>query len=158
MKLRIRSGLLVMALTATAALTGCVAAVPMDSAPGANNPECAAVTVRLPHAVADQPRRETSAQATGAWGNPAAILLTCGVTVPGPTTMPCVTINDVDWIEDETQKPLYVYTTFGRDPAVQVAIDSTTVSGSTALVDVSAAVSVLPVTSKCLSPSDVYSG
>lgn len=158
MKLRIYPILLGVALTAAVALTGCVAAVPMDASPSANDPECAAVTVRLPDTVADQPRRETSAQATGAWGNPASILLTCGVMVPGPTTMPCVTINNVDWIEDETQKPLYVYTTFGRDPAVQVAIDSTAVSGSTALVDVSAAVSVLPVTSQCLSATDVYSG
>jgi len=158
MKLRTRAGVLVLAATTVLALSGCVGAVPMDPAPDANSPECAAVSVRLPDTVADQPQRETSAQATGAWGDPAAVLLTCGVTVPGPTTLPCVSINDVDWIEDDSQKPLYTYTTFGRDPAVQVAIDSNVVSGSTALVDVSAAVSVLPVTSKCLSPSDVYSG
>ena len=158
MKLRTRAGALALAATAVLALSGCVGAVPMDPAPDANSPDCAAVSVRLPDTVAEQPQRETSAQATGAWGDPAAVLLTCGVTVPGPTTMPCVSINDVDWIEDDSQKPLYIYTTFGRDPAVQVAIDSTVVSGSTALVDVSAAVSTLPMTSQCLSPADVYSG
>ena len=158
MKLRTRAGVLVLAATTVLALSGCVGAVPMDPAPDANSPECAAVSVRLPDTVADQPQRETSAQATGAWGDPAAVLLTCGVSVPGPTTLPCVSINDVDWIEDDSQKPLYTYTTFGRDPAVQVAIDSNVVSGSTALVDVSAAVSVLPVTSKCLSPIDGYNG
>ncbi len=130
----------------------------MTAAPEANSPDCAAVTVRLPDLVADQPARETSAQATGAWGEPASILLTCGVAAPGPTTLPCVTINDVDWIEDDSQAPLYQYTTFGREPAVQVALDSDVVSGSTVLVDLSGAVAVLPVTRQCLSAIDVFNG
>ena len=158
MKLRTRTGVLALATTAVLALSGCVGTVPMDPAPDANSPACATVTVRLPDKVADQTKRETNAQATGAWGDPAAILLTCGFAKAAPTTMPCVTINDVDWIEDDSQKPLYVYTTFGREPAVEVAVDSNTVSASTALVDLASAVSVLPVTGKCLSPSDVYSG
>jgi hypothetical protein len=158
MKLRTRTGVLALAATAVLALSGCVGTVPMDPAPDANNPTCASVTVRLPDTVADLSKRETSAQATGAWGEPAAVLLTCGVAAPGPTTMPCITINDVDWIEDDSRKPLYVYTTFGREPAVQVAIDSTAVSGSTALVDVSSAVATLPVTSQCLSAIDGYNG
>ena len=158
MKLRTRTGLMFSVVVAVFALSGCVAAVPMDPAPEANSPACAAVTVRLPDKVADQAKRETHAQATGAWGDPAAVLLTCGLAKPGPTTMPCVTINNVDWIEDDSLKPLYTYTTFGREPAVQVAIDSNTVSGSTALVDLSGAVSTLPVSGQCLSPIDVYSG
>lgn len=158
MKLRTRTGLIASAIVAVLALSGCVGAVPMDAVPDSNNPECAAVTVRLPDKVADLARRETHAQATGAWGDPAAILLTCGLAKPGPTTLPCVTINNVDWIEDDSRKPLYTYTTFGREPAVQVAIDSNAVSGSTALVDLSGAVSVLPVTGQCLSPIDVYNG
>jgi hypothetical protein len=158
MKLRTRAGIVASAFVAVLALTGCVGTVPMDAARDANNPDCAAVTVRLPDLVADQSKRETSAQATGAWGDPATVLMTCGVEVPGPTTNPCVTINDVDWIEDDSLAPLYQYTTFGRDPAVRVALDSGAVSGSTVLVDLSNAVSVLPVTGQCLSPADVYSG
>ncbi len=158
MKLRTRVGLAALVAASVFALTGCSGTVSMTAAPDANNPECAVVTVRLPDKVADKPKRETDAQATGAWGDPSAVLLTCGFPKPGPTTMPCVTINDVDWIEDDSRKPLYTYTTFGREPAVQVAIDSDAVSGSTALVDLSAAVSVLPVTGKCLSPIDVYNG
>ena len=158
MKLCTRTALAASAIAAVLALSGCVGAVPMDAAPAANNPDCASVTVRLPDLVADQSKRETTAQATGAWGDPATVLLTCGVDVPGPTTDPCVTINDVDWIEDDSLAPLYQYTTFGRDPAVRVALDSGVVSGSTVLVDLSNAVSVLPVTGQCLSPADVYSG
>ncbi|MGO7984166.1 DUF3515 family protein, partial [Rhizobium johnstonii] len=74
--------------------------------------ECADVVVRLPATVADQPQRETDAQGTGAWGDPAAVLLRCGVPTPGPTTDPCYEVNGVDWIEDDSRKPTYVFTTF----------------------------------------------
>lgn len=148
------SGLVAVALTLT--LTGCTGAVPMEPAKDANNPDCASVIVRLPDVVADQPKRETNAQATGAWGTPASVLLTCGVTVPGPTTLPCVEVNGIDWIEDDTDAPLYRYTTFGRTPAVEVAIDSNAVSGTTALVDLGGAVSYLPKTGQCTDLSDVF--
>lgn len=139
-------------------LSGCAGQVPMTPAADANNPDCAAVTVRLPDTVAELTKRETNAQATGAWGTPAAVLLTCGVDVPGPTTLPCVSINDVDWIEDDSQAPLYRYTTYGRTPAVEVVIDSDAVSGTTTLVDLGPAVSVLPQTAKCTDLADVFSG
>lgn len=138
-------------------LVGCAGQVPMEPATDANNPECANVTVRLPDLVADQKKRETNAQATGAWGTPASILLTCGVEVPGPTTLPCVSINDVDWIEDDSEAPLYRYTTYGRTPAVEVVIDSDAVSGTTTLVDLGSAVSVLPVTAQCTDLTDIFS-
>ena len=129
----------------------------MKPAEDSNNPECANVTVRLPETGSALTKRETNAQATGAWGTPAAVLLTCGVEVPGPTTLPCVSINDVDWIEDDSQAPLYRYTTYGRTPAVEVVIDSEAVSGTTTLVDLGPAVSVLPKTSQCTDISDVFS-
>jgi len=138
-------------------LVGCAGQVPMTAAPEANNPECANVSVRLPDTVAELPKRETNAQATGAWGSPAAVLLSCGVEVPGPSLLPCVSINDVDWIEDDSEAPLYRYTTYGRTPAVEVVIDSDAVSGTTTLVDLGAAVSVLPSSSKCTDLADVFS-
>jgi len=142
-------------LVPTLALTGCAGAVPMTPAEDANNPACASVIVRLPDLVAEQPKRETNAQATGAWGTPASVLLTCGVTVPGPTTLPCVEVNGIDWIEDDADAPLYRYTTFGRSPAIEVAIDSNAVSGTTVLVDLGNAVSYLPQTGTCTDLSDV---
>jgi len=136
-------------------LTGCSAAVPMQPAADAVNPACADIIVRLPTTVADQPERETNAQATGAWGDPTAVLLTCGVAVPGPTTLPCVSINGVDWIEDDSDKPRYRYTTYGRDPATEVYIDSELVSGSTTLVDLASAIANVPATTQCLGADDV---
>lgn len=157
MNIRIRPlGFMTVATLVGLGLTGCTGQVPMQPAEDANNPECANVTVRLPDTVSDLAKRETNAQATGAWGTPAAVLLTCGVTVPGPTTLPCVSINDVDWIEDDSQAPLYRYTTYGRTPAVEVVIDSEAVSGTTTLVDLGPAVSVLPQTTQCTDLTDIF--
>ncbi|RWZ67954.1 DUF3515 family protein [Labedella populi] len=125
-------------------LTGCAAAVSLQPADDANNADCAYVTVALPPTVADLPERDTDAQATGAWGSPASILLRCGVAVPEPTTLECTTVNGVDWIIDDSDAPNYRFTTYGRDPAVEVIVDSDVVHGSTALVDLEPAVSNVP--------------
>ena len=127
----------------------------MTPARDATNPACADVIVHLPASVADEAARETNAQATGAWGDPAAVLLRCGVTVPGPTTLPCLNINGIDWIEDDSEAPIYRYTTYGRDPAIEIVVDSEAVSGSTALIDVSDAVGYVPATGACLGAEDV---
>lgn len=158
MNTRTRSALVALAAALSLALSGCAGQVPMTTAKDANNPECAKVIVRLPDKVADQAKRETNAQSTGAWGTPAAVLLTCGVTVPGPSTLPCVSVNNVDWIEDDSQAPLYRYTTYGRTPAVQVVIDSAKVQGTTTLVDLHNAVSVLPSKTTCTSYAQQLNG
>ncbi|MCP2030535.1 hypothetical protein L1277_000599 [Okibacterium sp. HSC-33S16] len=142
-------------------VTGCSQAVSLSPAADANNPVCADVVVRLPETVADKPKRETNAQATGAWGTPSAVLLHCGVAVPGPTTDACISLNGIDWIADESDAATdtYRYTTYGRDPAVEVVInsDATTggVSGTTALIDLTGAVSVIPQTTACVGAEDV---
>jgi len=97
----------------------------MQPAPDADDAACAAVSVRLPSSVAGESRRWTDAQATGAWGSPATILLTCGVEIPGPSPLRCETVEGVDWLVDESRadEDLYTFTTFGRDPAVSVFLD-----------------------------------
>lgn len=144
------------ALLSVLVLSGCGAIVPMTSAKEANDPACASVTVRLPATVADQEKRETNAQATGAWGTPASVLLHCGVAVPGPSTLPCVEVNGIDWIEDDSEKPLYRYTTFGRVPAVEVVVDSEKVSGTTTLVDLAGTLAEIPATTRCTDISDTF--
>jgi hypothetical protein len=152
----VRASTAVLLTVAAALLSGCAAsAVPMQPADDAVNPDCASVIVHLPATVADQPERETNAQATGAWGEPAAVLLTCGVAVPGPTTLPCLNVNGIDWIEDDSEAPKYRYTTYGRDPATEVYIDSELVSGTTTLVDLGNAVSNVPATTQCVDVDDV---
>ncbi|MBT2499670.1 DUF3515 domain-containing protein [Agromyces sp. ISL-38] len=142
------------ALAGALTLAGCTQAVPFEAAPDASDPECAAVVVRLPDVVADLPARETDAQGTGAWGTPASVLLRCGVTPPGPTTDRCVNVDGVDWIIDESDAPRFLFTTYGRTPAVEVLVDNDVVSGTTAISDLSSAVSVIPAERACTSLDD----
>ncbi|KQP01330.1 DUF3515 domain-containing protein [Leifsonia sp. Leaf264] len=142
-------------LLAAVALTGCASAVSLEPAADAKSTACADVVVRLPATVADQASRETGAQGTGAWGDPAAVLLRCGVPTPGPTTEECVSVNGVDWIQDDSDAPRYRFTTFGRTPAVEVILDYDEVSGSTTLADLASAVSVIEPTSQCTDVTDV---
>ena len=122
-------------IVAAGALAGCTTTVDVEPAEGANDPACAEVTVRLPGFVADEPRRWTDAQASGAWGDPSAILLRCGVTPPGPTEARCITLGGVDWIVDESRAPNYLVTTYGRVPAVEVFIDNEQVSPNDVLTE-----------------------
>lgn len=94
----------------------------MSPAGDANNPLCAALTVRLPDSVGGEQRRWTDAQATAAWGDPTSILLVCGVAVSGPSDLPCYTFGGVDWLAMEWEEGVQRAVTFGRDPAVEVAI------------------------------------
>jgi len=150
-----RASVALTVLASSLLLAGCAVAVPMTPARDAANAACADVIVHLPSTVADEASRETDAQATGAWGNPASVLLHCGVTVPAPTTLPCLNVNGIDWIEDDSQAPTYRYTTYGRDPAIEIVIDSEAVSGSTALIDISNAVGYVPATGACIGAEDV---
>ncbi|MDQ2661826.1 MAG: DUF3515 domain-containing protein [Actinomycetota bacterium] len=135
-------------------LAGCAQAVPFDPAADASDPDCAAVVVRLPDTVAGLTERETNAQGTGAWGQPASVLLRCGVEPPGPTTDRCVSVDGVDWIIDESDAPNYRFTTYGRTPAVEVLVDNDAVSGSTAITDLSSAVSAIPAEGGCVAIDD----
>jgi hypothetical protein len=143
--IRARRALAVLlAATAVYALTGCTSTVQLDPAAYANDPSCADVTVRLPDELDGQPRRWTNAQATGAWGEPSAVLLTCGVEPPGPSVLPCQSVGGVDWLIDDTDAPNYLVTTFGRVPAVEVYLDNDVVSSADVLDSLSRIVSRLP--------------
>ncbi|MDO9396907.1 MAG: DUF3515 family protein [Herbiconiux sp.] len=145
----------IVVVAASALLSGCAGTVGMEPAADATDPACADVIVRLPDTAADVDRRETDAQGTGAWGDPASVLLRCGVEPSGPTTLPCDNVNGVDWIRDSSEDPIYTFTTYGRVPAIQVVVDSNAVSGTSALVDLGTAVSAVPQTTACLNADDV---
>jgi len=132
-------------------LTGCTSTVALEAAKDANDPLCADVSVRLPASIGDLDRRWTDAQATGAWGDKASVILSCGVKPPAPTEEKCITISGVDWIVDESKDPQFYVTTYGRTPAVLVYYDNTVVSGNEVLDAVASSVSTLPVDGKCTS-------
>jgi hypothetical protein len=131
------------------ALSACTATVSLEAAADSNNPACAEVSVRLPDQVAELTKRTTDAQATGAWGNPTAVLLRCGLPPVEVSELPCVTENGVDWLVDESAKPSYRFITFGRNPATEVIVDSTKAAGVTALSDLSSAIQSIEATKEC---------
>lgn len=143
-----------LAVAGVGVLAGCTQPVTFDTAPDATDPDCAAVVVRLPDTVAGLGERETNAQGTGAWGQPASVLLRCGVEPPGPTTDRCVSVDGVDWIIDESDAPRFLFTTYGRTPAVEVLVDNDVVSGSTAIADLSPAVAAIPAEGGCVALDD----
>lgn len=134
---------------AAAALAGCSSTVSLPPAPHAQDPRCAEVTAFVPGDLDGQPRRWTDAQATAAWGDPTAVILVCGVTPPGPSTLPCQTVAGVDWLIDDADAPRYRVTSFGRDPAVQLYLDTTRVSSANVLQTLSPLVAKLPQDGSC---------
>lgn len=159
-----RSRLLLAAASAAGtgvSLAGCAAVVPMSPAADANAAECAQVTVHLPDSIGEtETRRETDAQATGAWGEPTSVLLRCGVAEPGPTDLPCYTIRGVDWIVDspEGDPESAILTTYGRSPAVEVVFTTTKLTGASVMADLADAVGYLPTNGRaCTSAEDLPS-
>lgn len=135
--------------------TGCSGGeVPMEPAENANDPACADMMVRLPSSVAEQERRMTNAQSTGAWGDPVVVELRCGIEPTGPSTNPCVNVDGIDWVIDDSAAPLYRFEAYGRLPGVEVFADNNAVAGVSVLTDLSSAVSVIPQTRECLNLSD----
>lgn len=135
-------------------LAACSPTVSLEPAPDANDPHCADVTVRFPQRLDGFDRRWTDAQATGAWGEAdTAIIIRCGVPVPGPTTLPCTPAGGVDWIVDDTEAPYYRITSFGTDPAVEVYLNSE-VAASAEVLDVLSGIMVGTVPTNGLTCTD----
>jgi hypothetical protein len=155
----------------TLLVSSCAGAVTVTPAPDAANPECAPAMVAMPGTLAGLDQRETTAQATAAWGDPSAVIVKCGVTVERPVVDPCVNVNGVDWVitrqdEDDDQQETssgeaseevsrasgtWTATTFGRSPALQATFDADRVSSSSLLVDLESAAQRIPQAQQCLS-------
>ena len=138
-------------------LTGCTPTVALTPAASATDAKCASVIVLLPTTVSTLPQRNTDAQGTGAWGDPADILLRCGVPVPDPTSaLPCVTVDGIDWLVNDRDRPVYVFTTYGRDPAVAVTVNATDLRSdrNQALTDLALAIAAIPAKHRCVAPSE----
>ena len=121
----------------------------LEAADDSNNPNCADVSVRLPDMLGENRLRYTNAQATAAWGNPAAILLRCGLETVEVSALPCVTAGTTDWLVDESEAPKYRFISYATTPAVEVIVDSEVASGISTLEGLSQAISVLPRTKVC---------
>ncbi|NYE94638.1 hypothetical protein FHU41_000859 [Psychromicrobium silvestre] len=146
--------LLILFLGVGALLTACTPAVEVAPAKDSADPACAPMMIALPDALADAPLRETSSQATAAWGNPSVVVLRCGVTPPPRTTTDtCVGVNGVDWVMKQ-KGDTWTLTTYGRQPATEILFSEKNVASSTILPQLAASVSKIPQTYKCVGPAE----
>ncbi|PVU84249.1 DUF3515 domain-containing protein [Cellulomonas sp. WB94] len=128
-------------------LAACAPGVSVAEAPHGADPVCASVVLALPDQLGDLPRLRTTSQASAAWGTAAApVVLRCGVEVPGPTTVHCVSVEtpdgpSIDWLAladdpDAQGATSWTFTTYGRDPAVEVRVPAAVASShSTSFLD-----------------------
>lgn len=106
-------------------LGGCgdapVRAVPFERS---DSPPCRQVAEHWPDTVAGLEPRVTAVQSAGvaAWGAP-PVVARCGKNPPGPTTDPCIDVSGVDWLATELDDGT-MFTTYGRDPALEVLVPS----------------------------------
>jgi len=124
-------------------LAGCAGAVPVDVATNATEPVCASVVLAAPDSLGEGlPQRDTTAQASTAWGDDdAPIVLRCGVEPLGPTTERCQSVEtpggpSIDWVVVEDDDGDWTFTTYGREPAVELHVPAEVAAErSTAFVD-----------------------
>ncbi|MEN5074695.1 DUF3515 family protein [Isoptericola cucumis] len=145
-----------LAALAVAGLAACAPSIGAVPADDAANPACAPVMLALPETLAgDLPQRDTNAQATTAWGDPgAAVTLRCGVAPPGPSP-DCQRVESptgtVDWIVEASDDGTWRFTTYGREPAVEVVVPPAVTAGhSTSFIgDLAQAVGNVEPTAEC---------
>ncbi|RBP67949.1 uncharacterized protein DUF3515 [Brevibacterium sanguinis] len=143
-------------LAGVAGLAGCAPTVIVEPAPDAQNPLCADIMLSLPDEVSGEKERKTSSQATKAWGDPSVAVLRCGVTPPGPTTDPCVSVGDVDWISRPSEDgDTWQFTSYGRTPAVEVLVNRKAGPGADVLASVSPALERMPAEARCVGAEDL---
>lgn len=114
------------ATTVVLALGGCSSSPIKATAPDkADTAACRKASAAWPTTVAGHGTHPvtSSSPAVRAWGGDAdkAVIARCGVQMPGPTTDPCVQADDVDWVQHRLDDG-YVFTTYGRDPAIEVLV------------------------------------
>lgn len=143
-----------------AAVAGCTPPVTVPVAPEAQLPDCARIVLALPDELAGMDRRQTSSQATRAWGADNPITLRCGVEPPSPTTETCTTADDlqgnsVDWVSIEGERG-WTFTTYGRHPAVEVFVPAAIADerSTSFLLDLGPAMQRVEATRHCIGLTD----
>lgn len=137
--------------------------VRVPAGPDAANPVCADIVLGAPPQVLGMDKVETSSQGTVAWGSGEdTVVMRCGVTPPGPTTDMCTTLADengveVDWVVREIEGDTFLYTTYGREPAIDVSVPRSAAPDqpSAAALDLTQVVDGnLEATRYCIGPGD----
>lgn len=129
--------------TAVVVLSGCSSAVEVSPAPLANGDVCRAAASAWPAEVGDHARREVSDAGAGtAYGDP-PVIARCGVPALGPTTDDCIEVDGLGWVAQPLSDGTR-FTTFGRDPAIEVLVPKAYAPEPLLLPAFSAAAETLP--------------
>lgn len=162
-RLRLLTATALTAAVAVLSLAGCTPILTMEPAADANDAGCAPAIVRMPDTVDVYGLRQTNAQATAAWGDPAIALLYCGVPVPAVSDLPCVPVDGIQWLREELPRDDgttdLAFTTYGRDPAVRVVVDTSAIGPGIVLDEIATAIAYLPANGReCTTLEDTVSG
>ncbi|MFD5888661.1 DUF3515 family protein [Streptomyces sp. NPDC060334] len=128
----------------------------VPAGPFARTAPCSDVVARLPENLMGRGRDAVDGEGTAGWGA-RAVVLRCGVEPPAPTIDTCVNVNGFDWVLDDARVKrdgAWVFTTYGREPAVEVAFARGSQPAGDALVTINDALGSLAQKTKCLALSD----
>jgi hypothetical protein len=122
---RTTTGLLVIGV-AGGVLSACSQGVAVT--PPSHQRACEAATALWPKSVAGkapQPVDVSTGRSSdaAAWGDP-AVIATCGWPGLAPTTQDCLDVDGVYWVVQQLSDGVR-FTTFGRDPAIEVLVPHT---------------------------------
>ncbi len=132
---------------AAALIAGCSSSVKAAPFEGADElPLCQDVAALWPSTVGGENSRVTAAnsETVAAWGDP-AIIARCGATPPEPTTSQCLDIAEIDWVAEQLDDGVR-FTTYGRDPAIQVLVPQDYVTEALVMPAFAAAAAAIPQT------------
>jgi hypothetical protein len=146
---RLRPAAVLPALAGVVLLAGCGGGPDLRPGPQAGSAACSDLLGRLPARVLDRPRAALDVAGAAAWGEP-AVVLRCGVPPTGPTSDPCIEVDDVDWTFSQPDRD-FRFVTYGRSPAVEVVVPAAVgrQNAPSALIDLTGAVRPLPATARC---------
>lgn len=143
------AGAAVAALAAGGAVWAWQGTRSLEAAPAAGEPACARALALAPATVLEGQRVPLGTAGALAWGTDPQVLMRCGVLPPGPSTLPCLDLDGIEWIFDQDVDPV-VYTTYGRAPALDVRVPRSAGAdrASAALGELRAVAQALPRTGR----------
>lgn len=149
------AGLVTALIAAVTVLAGCSSALKIEPFAQSDSEACQRVAEFWPLHIQGMERRVVAVQSDGvaAWGDP-EIIARCGGTPPGPSSETCVDVDGVHWLEiplaDGTS-----FTTYGRDPAIEVLIPDDYSPAMWLLPEFAAAAQTVEQTRFCTSAADI---
>ncbi|WP_324786529.1 DUF3515 family protein [Streptomyces sp. H51] len=149
------AGLATGAVFAVLAVTAGQPAVPGAAARG-DAPECARIAGDYPAVLDGRRLSGTSRPGVAVWGD-GAVTLRCGLRPPPATVDPCIDVDGVDWVWDQSasREGRRVLVTYGRDPAVEISVAGRVTGVDAVLVELSRTVRPIRRRAECVGDGDV---